>query len=100
VLFPNGRGGDVKLIKNVQVRPGKTTRRFITIERGTLTIDSYDHGVRVDAKIMFFRKDSQAPVRIVRGGEAAELPPGIYEVQMHFEDKQRWVSAMRVTAGS
>lgn len=100
LLFPNGRGGDVKLLKNIQVRPGKTTSRSINIERGTLTIDSYDRGVRVDAKIMFFRKNSQAPVRVVRGGEAAELPPGVYEVQMRFEGKQRWVSAMRVTAGS
>lgn len=100
VLFPNGRGGEIVPLLGVTIKPGQTTTRQVNIQRGNLTIDTYDNGVRVDAEVRFFKKNSQAALLVVRGGEAAELAPGLYEVQIAFGKKSRWVSAMRVKPGS
>jgi hypothetical protein len=100
VLYPNGRGGDLVQIKGVTVATGATARRSVNIERGSITVDSYDQGTRVDAEIRFYKKSSKDPFAVVRGGDAAELPPGVYEIEMVYGDRSRWVSAMRVTPGS
>ncbi|MBN2360637.1 MAG: hypothetical protein JXR83_14370 [Deltaproteobacteria bacterium] len=100
VLFPNGRGGDLVQIKGVALTAGSTVRRSVNIERGSITIDSYDRGSRIDAEIRFYKKSSKAPFAVVRGGDAAELPPGVYEIEMVYGDRSRWVSPMRVAAGS
>lgn len=100
VLYPNGRGGDLEQIKGVPVGTGGTVRRSVNVQRGSITIDSYDQGTRVDAEIRFYKKSSKAPFAVVRGGDAAELPPGVYEIEMVYGDRSRWVSAMRVAPGS
>jgi len=100
VLYPNGRGGDLEQIKGVKLGTGGTVRRSVNIERGSITIDSYDQGTRVDAEIRYYKKSSKEPFAMVRGGDAAELPPGVYEIEMVYGDRSRWVSPMRVTPGS
>ncbi|MFH1810192.1 MAG: hypothetical protein ABIJ09_15710 [Pseudomonadota bacterium] len=100
VLYPNGRGGDLEQLKDVVIESGSETRRLVNIERGTLTLDTFDRGSRVDAEVRFYKKSSKAPSVTVRGGEAAELAPEVYEIEIAHGNKSRWVSPMRVTAGS
>jgi len=100
ILYPNGRGGDLANLKNVRVETGGITQRKVNIERGNLIIDTYDQGSRVDAEVRFFKKSSKEPYVVVRGRETAELPVGVYEIEITHGSKSRWVSDMRVTAGS
>jgi hypothetical protein len=99
VLYPNGRGGDLAQLRGVVVEGGREARRQVNIERGTLTLDTYDRGSRVDAEVRYYKKSSKEPTAVARGGEAVELEPEVYEIEIVHGQKSRWVPPMRVTAG-
>ncbi|MFZ9888457.1 MAG: hypothetical protein ACO3JL_13225 [Myxococcota bacterium] len=91
--------GDISEEAPVRLRSGSVTRHRVNLALGAATVQVFEDGVAVSAKVQFFRAGAAAPALVVGAGEEAWLPPGRYSLSVLRKGEDHAFAELQVVEG-
>lgn len=83
----------------LNLKPGKTVTKELSLDVGIASVQVFDKGVAVPADVMFFRTGAAEAALTVRAGQDAYLPPGTYAIKVSRGGKERAFAPVQIAAG-